>query len=61
MRQELVTLDVRDDILHVNSPGVRAQRFAQLDEVAAGVSFLLSDAGAGITGTTITIDGGSTA
>ncbi|GAB2468142.1 SDR family NAD(P)-dependent oxidoreductase [Jatrophihabitans fulvus] len=36
-------------------------RFAAVDEVAAGVSFLLSDAGAGITGTTITIDGGSTA
>lgn len=36
-------------------------RFAELDEVAAGVSFLLSDAGAGISGTTITIDGGSTA
>lgn len=36
-------------------------RFAEPDEVAAGVSFLLSDAGAGITGTTITIDGGSTA
>lgn len=36
-------------------------RFAELDEVAAGVAFLLSDAGAGISGTTITIDGGSTA
>jgi 3-oxoacyl-[acyl-carrier protein] reductase len=36
-------------------------RFAEPDEVAAGVSFLLSDAGAGITGTTITIDAGSTA
>lgn len=36
-------------------------RFAALEEVAAGVSLLLSDAGAGITGTTITIDGGSTA
>jgi 3-oxoacyl-[acyl-carrier protein] reductase len=36
-------------------------RFAAVDEVAAGVAFLLSDAGAGITGTTITIDGGSTA
>ena len=36
-------------------------RFAEVDEVAAGVSFLLSEAGAGVTGTTITIDAGSTA
>lgn len=36
-------------------------RFAGLDEVAAAVSFLLSDAGAGVTGTTITVDAGSTA
>jgi 3-oxoacyl-[acyl-carrier protein] reductase len=36
-------------------------RFAAVEEVAGGVSLLLSDAGAGITGTTITIDGGSTA
>jgi 3-oxoacyl-[acyl-carrier protein] reductase len=36
-------------------------RFAHLSEVAAGVSFLLSEAGAGVTGTTITIDAGSTA
>lgn len=36
-------------------------RFAGVDEVASAVSFLLSDAGAGITGTTITVDAGSTA
>lgn len=36
-------------------------RFAAVDEVAASVSFLLSPAGAGITGTTITVDAGSTA
>ncbi len=36
-------------------------RFAHVDEVAAGVSYLLSDAGAGVTGSILTIDGGSTA
>jgi len=36
-------------------------RFADVDEVAAAVGFLLSDAGAGITGTTVTVDAGSTA
>ena len=36
-------------------------RFAEVDEVAASVSFLLSEAGAGVTGTTITVDAGSTA
>ena len=36
-------------------------RFAELDHVAAAVEYLLSDAGASITGTTLTVDGGSTA
>lgn len=36
-------------------------RFAEVDEVAAAVSYLLSDAAAGVTGTTITVDAGSTA
>lgn len=36
-------------------------RFAALDEVAAAVSYLLSDAAAGVTGTTLTVDAGSTA
>lgn len=36
-------------------------RFADVDEVAAAVGYLLSDAGAGVTGTTLTIDAGSTA
>ena len=36
-------------------------RFAELDDVAASVEFLLSDAGGSITGTTITVDAGSTA
>ncbi len=36
-------------------------RFADVDEVAAGVGYLLSDAAAAVTGTTLTIDGGSTA
>lgn len=36
-------------------------RFAAVDEVAAAVTYLLSDAGAGVTGTTITVDAGSTA
>lgn len=36
-------------------------RFAEVDEVAASVSYLLSDDGAGVTGTTITVDAGSTA
>lgn len=36
-------------------------RFAGLDEVAATVGYLLSDAAAGVTGTTITVDAGSTA
>lgn len=36
-------------------------RFADPEEVAGAVTFLLSDAGAGITGTTVTVDAGSTA
>jgi len=36
-------------------------RFASVDEVASAVAFLLSDEAAGITGTTITVDAGSTA
>ena len=36
-------------------------RFADVDEVAATVDYILSDAAAGITGTTITVDAGSTA
>ena len=36
-------------------------RFAELDEVAAAVAYLMSDAAAGVTGTTITVDAGSTA
>lgn len=36
-------------------------RFAEVAEVAAAVSFLLSDAGEGVTGTTVTVDAGSTA
>jgi 3-oxoacyl-[acyl-carrier protein] reductase len=36
-------------------------RFAEVDEVAAAVSFLLSDAAAAVTGTTVTVDAGSTA
>jgi 3-oxoacyl-[acyl-carrier protein] reductase len=36
-------------------------RFADVDEVAAAISYLLSDAAAGVTGTTITVDAGSTA
>ena len=36
-------------------------RFAFVEEVAAAVGFLLTDAAAGITGTTITVDAGSTA
>lgn len=37
------------------------QRFATLDEVAAAVGFLLSEAGGGITGTVMTVDAGATA
>lgn len=36
-------------------------RFADVDEVASTVGYLMSDAAAGITGTTITVDAGSTA
>lgn len=36
-------------------------RFAEVDEVAASVGYLLSDAAAAVTGTTITVDAGSTA
>ena len=36
-------------------------RFAAVDEVAAGVGYLLSNAAAGVTGTILTVDGGSTA
>lgn len=36
-------------------------RFAATDEVAATVGYLMSDAAAGITGTTFTVDAGSTA
>lgn len=36
-------------------------RFADVDEVAAAVGYLLSEAAAGVTGTTMTVDGGSTA
>ncbi len=36
-------------------------RFADVDEVAATVGYLMSKAAAGITGTTITVDAGSTA
>jgi len=36
-------------------------RFAAVDEVAGAVGFLLSEAAAGITGTTVTVDAGSTA
>lgn len=36
-------------------------RFADVGEVADAVAYLLSDAAAGITGTTITVDAGSTA
>ena len=36
-------------------------QFATLDDVAGAASYLLSDAGASVTGTTLTVDGGSTA
>ncbi len=36
-------------------------RFAELDDVAAAVEYLLSDAAGSVTGTTITVDAGSTA
>lgn len=36
-------------------------RFAELTEVAGAVDYLLSEGAAGVTGTTITVDGGSTA
>ena len=36
-------------------------RFAALDEVASVVGYLLSDVAAGVTGTTLTVDAGSTA
>jgi 3-oxoacyl-[acyl-carrier protein] reductase len=36
-------------------------RFAYANEIAAGVLLLLSEEGAGITGTTITIDAGNSA
>ena len=36
-------------------------RFATVEEVAAGVGYFLSDAAAAVTGTVLTIDGGSTA
>jgi len=36
-------------------------RFAELDHVAAAVEYLLSEAAASVTGTTITVDAGSTA
>ena len=37
------------------------RRFAEVDEVAAGVGYLLSEAAAGVTGSVLTIDGGSSA
>ena len=36
-------------------------RFAAVEEVAAATAYLLSDAAAGVTGTTLTVDAGSTA
>ena len=36
-------------------------RFAGVDEVAAAVGYLMSEAAAGVTGTTVTVDAGSTA
>lgn len=36
-------------------------RFAEVDEVASAVAYLVSDASTGITGTTVTVDAGSTA
>lgn len=50
--------EVADRLLLANVP---AGRFIGTDEVAAAVRYLCSDAAAGVTGTTLTIDGGWTA
>ncbi len=57
--------DMTSGLGHQNLERIKGRsalgRFAQVDEVAATISYLLSDAAAGITGTTITVDAGSTA
>jgi 3-oxoacyl-[acyl-carrier protein] reductase len=53
----VMTTEQRDRILR-RSP---LRRFAQIDDVAAAVEFLISDKAKSITGTVLTIDAGSTA
>ena len=57
--------DMTSGLGHQNLERIKSRaalsRFADVDEVAASVSYLLSDAAAGMTGTTVTVDAGSTA
>ena len=52
-------LDERDLVRIANRSAMK--RFAHLDEVAAAVEFLLSEAASGITGSVLTVDAGSRA
>ena len=61
----LLTTDMTSVLSSDNLERIRSRsalgRFAEVEEVASMVSYLMSDAAAAITGTVLTVDGGSTA